>query len=298
MLLVNRNLLYPNQYWKRHINSISSSKREFCSSRKSVFLSTSLSINKTKKYFGTWSEDPLISEVNNWYNSSHIPIGIKRKNGPPYTDTSKLETLPERVYHDHLNPSTIHDKVAWGLVRFFRIFTHLFFRDKYGHHAVVLETVAAVPGMIGGMFRHFKSLRWMQRDHGWIGKLLEEAENERMHLLTWMQVIKPTVLERLVVLGAQAFYAPFYALIYIISPKTAHRFVGYLEEEACEQYSLFLNAIDNGKIPNVDAPEIALNYWNLAPNSKLRDVVLCVRADEAMHRNVNHHLSEKISKGK
>jgi hypothetical protein len=124
----------------------------------------------------------------------------------------------------------------------------LFFRDKYGHHAVVLETVAAVPGMVGGMFRHLRSLRWMTRDHGWISKLLEEAENERMHLLTWMEVIRPTLLERMLVLLAQAFYTPCYALLYAFSPKTAHRFVGYLEEEACAQYSLFLNAIDSGKI--------------------------------------------------
>jgi ubiquinol oxidase len=263
-------------------------KQKFCLNGSSLFL---------KRTFGTWSEDPIVKEVNSWYETSHIPLGIKRKNGPPYTDTSKLESLPEKVYHNHLETSSVHHKIAWGLVSFFKIFTHLFFRDKYGHHAVVLETVAAVPGMVGGMFRHFKSLRWMQRDHGWIGKLLEEAENERMHLLTWMQVIKPSFFERMLVLAAQSFYAPFYAIIYLFSPKTAHRFVGYLEEEACEQYTLFLKAIDSGKIANVDAPEIAINYWNLPPNSKLRDVVLCVRADEAVHRNVNHHFAEKASQG-
>ena len=58
-----------------------------------------------------------------------------------------------------------------------------------------------------------------ERDFGWIGKLLEEAENERMHLLTWMQVIRPTFIERVVVLAAQAFYTPFYAFVYIVSPK-------------------------------------------------------------------------------
>jgi Alternative oxidase len=35
--------------------------------------------------------------------------------------------------------------------------------------------------MIGS--RHFRSLRTLKRDHGWIATLLEEAENERMHLL-------------------------------------------------------------------------------------------------------------------
>ena len=39
------------------------------------------------------------------------------------------------------------------------------------------DTVAGVPGMLGGMFRHFRSLRQLERDHGFIFTLLEEAEN-------------------------------------------------------------------------------------------------------------------------
>jgi threonyl-tRNA synthetase len=37
---------------------------------------------------------------------------------------------------------------------------------------VFLETVAGVPGMIGGMVRHLKSLRTLEADHGWIHHLL------------------------------------------------------------------------------------------------------------------------------
>ena len=73
--------------------------------------------------------------------------------------------------------------------------------------------------------------------------------------------------------------------------------MGYLEETACHEYTLFLNAIDSGRIPNVPAPEIAKKYWNLAPNATLRDVVLVVRADECMHRDVNHTFSKKIREG-
>eukprot|EP01098_Paradermamoeba_levis_P005616 TRINITY_DN2362_c0_g1_i1.p1 TRINITY_DN2362_c0_g1~~TRINITY_DN2362_c0_g1_i1.p1 ORF type:complete len:186 (-),score=45.83 TRINITY_DN2362_c0_g1_i1:81-638(-) len=183
------------------------------------------------------------------------------------------------------------------MVKGLKPLTHLFFRDKYTHHAVVLETVAAVPGMVAGMLRHFKSLRRMERDHGWIGKLIEEAENERMHLLTWMQLVQPTMLERFLVICAQFIYTPFYAVLYVLSPRLAHRFVGYLEEEATEQYTLFLSAIDEGKIPNVPAPDIAIKYWNLPPDAKLRDVVVVVRADEMMHRDLNHALSKNLLLG-
>ena len=41
------------------------------------------------------------------------------------------------------------------------------------------------------MLRHLRSLRRMNRDHGWIHTLLEEAENERMHLLTFVQLKQP-----------------------------------------------------------------------------------------------------------
>jgi len=151
--------------------------------------------------------------------------------------------------------------------------------------------------MVSGMIRHLRSLRTMHRDHGWIPKLLEEAENERMHLLTWMQLIQPTFTERIVVICAQAFYTPFYALLYAVSPMTAHKFVGYLEETAVQEYTHFLNAIDSQRIPNVEAPEIAKKYWNLAPDAKLRDVVLVVRADECMHRDINHIFSHRCKEG-
>ena len=59
------------------------------------------------------------------------------------------------------------------------------------------------PGMIAAMTRHLKSLRHMQRDHGWIHTLLEEAENERMHLLTALVLRKPGPIFKFAVVGAQ-----------------------------------------------------------------------------------------------
>ncbi len=162
---------------------------------------------------------------------------------------------------------------------------------------MVLETVAAVPGMVAGCLRHFTSLRTMSRDHGWIGSLVEEAENERMHLLTWMQVVKPTLIQRLFVIAAQIAYTTFYTMSYVISPRFSHRMVGYLEEEAVSAYTQFLQAIDSGAIPNTPAPEIAIKYWNLSPEASLRDVVLAVRADECMHRDYNHTLATKSKQG-
>jgi ubiquinol oxidase len=180
------------------------------------------------------------------------------------------------------------DRFALAVTRLLRFFADTFFAKRYGHRAIVLETVAAVPGMVGATLTHLRCLRQMKSDQGWIRILMEEAENERMHLMTFLEVCKPTLFERLIVLIVQwFFYLGFFAL-YLTSPKTAHRLVGYFEEEAVISYTHYLAEIDAGRSANVPAPAIARRYWGLPDSATLRDVVLVVRADEAHHRDVNH----------
>ena len=194
----------------------------------------------------------------------------------------------------HKVPKNFSDRFALALVKFLRFLADSFFKKRYGHRAVILETVAAVPGMVGGALIHFKSLRRIQDDKGWIEKLLAEAHNERMHLMTFVNIAQPNKPERLLIVLVQVLFVLFYGLFYIVSPKTAHRFVGYLEEEAVLSYTQYLEEIDNGTLLNVPAPKIAIEYWNLNPNSTLRDVVLKTRKDEEDHRDVNHHFSDQL----
>ncbi len=189
----------------------------------------------------------------------------------------------------------LSDKIAFGFTKFLRFLADTFFKKKYGHRAVVLETVAAVPGMVAGMLLHLKSLRKMQDDKGWIKILLDEAANERMHLMTFIKIAKPTFIERLIIMFAQFIFILMYLFIYLISQKTAHRIVGYFEEEAVISYTEYLNEIEEGKIENIKAPEIAINYWNLPLNSRLKDVVKVIRDDEAGHRDVNHSFADILN---
>lgn len=194
----------------------------------------------------------------------------------------------------HHSPKGFSDRFAYGFTRALRFCADTFFAKRYGHRAIVLETVAAVPGMVGATINHLKCLRRMCDDKGWIRTLMDEAENERMHLMTFIEVAKPTVFERLVILGVQwVFYLGFFAL-YLMSSKTAHRVVGYFEEEAVFSYTLYLKEIDEGRSPNVAAPEVAKRYWGLPESATLRDVVLVVRADEAHHRDVNHGFADEL----
>ncbi|PON94660.1 Alternative oxidase [Trema orientale] len=192
----------------------------------------------------------------------------------------------------HHAPTTFLDKLAYWTVKSLRWPTDIFFQRRYGCRAMMLETVAAVPGMVGGALLHCKSLRRFEHSGGWIKALLEEAENERMHLMTFMEVAKPKWYERALVFTVQGVFFNAYFLGYLISPKFAHRVVGYLEEEAIHSYTEFLKELDKGNIANVPAPAIAIDYWQLPANATLRDVVLVVRADEAHHRDVNHFASD------
>ena len=198
----------------------------------------------------------------------------------------------------HHKPQDLSDKIAFSFTKFLRFLADTFFKKKYGHRAVVLETVAAVPGMVAGMLLHLKSLRKMQDDKGWIKILLDEAANERMHLMTFIKIAKPTFIERMIIMVAQFIFILMYLFIYLVSQKTAHRIVGYFEEEAVISYTEYLNEIEEGKIENIKAPEIAINYWNLPLNSRLKDVVKVIRDDEAGHRDVNHSFANVIDERK
>ena len=188
----------------------------------------------------------------------------------------------------HFEPKNLSDNIALSFTKFLRFLADTFFKKRYGHRAVVLETVAAVPGMVAGMLLHLKSLRKMKDDKGWIKILLDEAANERMHLMTFIEIAKPTLLERLIIMIAQFIFIILYMIIFIISQRTAHRIVGYFEEEAVISYTEYLNELENGKIQDQVAPEIAINYWNLPLHSTLKDVIKVIRDDEAGHRDVNH----------
>jgi ubiquinol oxidase len=112
-----------------------------------------------------------------------------------------------------------------------------------------------------------------------------------MHLMTFIEIAKPNLFERYLVLITQAIFWNFFFIIYVFFPRTAHRIVGYFEEEAVYSYTEYLKEIDEGRIPNVPAPKIAIDYWKLDSTATLRDVVIAVRNDEAHHRDTNHQFA-------
>ena len=189
-------------------------------------------------------------------------------------------------------------RLAISVIRFnFDVLTGFKFNpteSRWLTRMVFLETIAGVPGFCGAAIRHLRSLRAMERDRGWIHSLIGEAENERMHLLTLLEIRKPGTFMRLMVGLSQAVFWNFYFLCFLLSPKFSFALVSSLEIEAVKTYSHCLEEIESGSLQHwktIPAPEISIKYWNMKPDATLVDLIYNIRADEAHHRHVNHVFS-------
>ncbi|KAL9253401.1 Ubiquinol oxidase, mitochondrial-like protein [Drosera capensis] len=84
---------------------------------------------------------------------------ITREDGSPWPWNC---FMPWDTYHSNVSidlkkhhaPKIFLEKFAYYTVKFLRVPTDIFFQRRYGCRAMMLETVAAVPGMVGGMLLH------------------------------------------------------------------------------------------------------------------------------------------------
>lgn len=257
---------------------------------------------------------PLVSHPYAQETSGNMVAAKKKREFFPQKETEKVRRTPAAWPHPiyteeqmravtvaHREAKTWSDKVALTAVRVLRWGLDLatgYKHDKpmtaaqYLRRNVFLESVAGVPGMVAGMLRHLHSMRRLRRDNGWIESLLEESYNERMHLLVFLKMIQPGPLMRLMVLGAQGVWCNALFFAYLFSPRTVHRFVGYLEEEAVITYTRQIEDLERGRIPewqSLGAPQIAVDYWEMPEGRRsMKDLLLYIRADESKHREVNH----------
>lgn len=221
----------------------------------------------------------------------------------------------EKIQVTHRPPVSFGDKVAFRGIQFFRSSFDFVtgykkaktqeeldsgFRGtryemtpgKWLTRCIFLESVAGVPGMVAAFLRHLHSLRLLRRDKAWVETLLDEAYNERMHLLIFMKLGQPSWFTKTIIYVGQGVFCNAFFFLYLLNPKYCHRFVGYLEEEAVATYSHFVHELKADKLPEFDhikVPDIAIQYYSsLNENSTLLDLILRIRADEAKHREVNH----------
>jgi ubiquinol oxidase len=197
----------------------------------------------------------------------------------------------------HHVPESLSDRFALASARLLAATAGKLFGRRYGDRVIVLETIAAVPAMVAATLLHLRCLRRMIDDKGWVRTFMDEAENQRAHLMSFVAIARPSGWERLLIVIGQGTFYNAYFLLYLISGRTAHRMVGYLAEESVRGYSQYLERIDANAQENRPAPASAVAYWNLPPDAQVADMIVAMREDEAIHRDIHHAFADALAKG-
>ncbi|MGE0753306.1 MAG: alternative oxidase [Variibacter sp.] len=197
----------------------------------------------------------------------------------------------------HHVPEGLSDRFALASARFLAAAAGKLFGRRYGDRVIVLETIAAVPAMVAATLLHLRCLRRMIDDKGWVRTFMDEAEDQRAHLMSFVAIARPSGWERLLIVVGQGTFYNAYFLLYLISARTAHRMAGYLAEESVRGYSRYLERIDADSEENRPAPASAVAYWNLSPEAQVADMIVAMREDEAIHRDVHHAFADALAKG-
>lgn len=157
-------------------------------------------IGKDSSKYGGIGQPPTSIFASRKYSPARV-----RKDFESHITLNDLENMDYQS-GKHFVPKNISDSISLNLVKFFRTFADMYFQNRYIDRAVLVETVAAIPGLVGGLFRHLYSLRSLEDNGEAIQKLMREAVNERQHLLTFLELKKPGVLDRLLIRCGQAFF--------------------------------------------------------------------------------------------
>ena len=143
---------------------------------------------------------------------------------------SQARYTPEdlNVKLTHQEPETFSDRMAFQVVKVVRRAfdtatgwnnDQIATQEQILNRVIFLESVAAVPGMVAAVTRHFCSLRRMERDGGLMHVFLEEANNERMHLLSFIKMKDPGMTFRAAVILSQFGFGTAFFLAYAASQK-------------------------------------------------------------------------------
>lgn len=238
---------------------------------------------------------------------SRLPVSDSVKDHHSATLRNRVWTEEElkqkwETVHQHEERSSGMDYLTYGVIRglyhSFNTVTGFDHDDPTVEsmklRLILLESIAGVPPFIMAGYRHFRALRKLTYDGGRIYTHLEEAENERMHLISCMQIFEASWKTTAAVYGAQLFITPFCWFFCLANPRWLNRFVGYLEETACETYGTVLRACNDPSKKlykewhDKPAPPAAIQYWQLPENATWPDALLRIYADETQHRDINH----------
>ena len=166
---------------------------------------------------------------------------------------------------------------------------------NYINRLIMLNSISAVPGFTGAMCRHLKSLRSLRKDYGWINQLIAESDNERMHLFFFLTLNKPNFGMKAAIFGAQFLFSTLFFASYFVMPRYCHKFMEYFQNRAVQTYTEILQSIESGTLQNwskLPAPVEPIDYYELKADATMKDMILCVRADAVINREINRYYTE------
>lgn len=192
------------------------------------------------------------------------------------------------------HPHTLGDYISRALVLFVYRLAKVVFRSSYAEHALVLEAVLASLQTSGAAHLQYAALRNLRVNRELIEDLLGEASNEHLHLLVLRRVTTLSWYGKAAIWKMQFIYTPLYRLLFICSPSIALRTVAYAQERLAGIYADWLLSLMCGASANTDAPQIAIQYWNLGDDATLIELANMLIADTAKNRDRNHQIADNI----
>lgn len=166
----------------------------------------------------------------------------------------------------------------------------------------VLETVARVPYFSYLSVLHLYETIGFWRRADWLKVHFAESWNELHHLLIMEELGgNQQWIDRFLARHVALLYYWIVVSLYVISPRSAYRFMELVEEEAYHTYDQFLNA-NEADLKKQAAPQIAISYYRdgdlymfdefqtaQVPEARrpsvdtLYDVFVAIRDDEMEH---------------
>ncbi|MDF5713752.1 MAG: alternative oxidase [Rhizonema sp. NSF051] len=147
------------------------------------------------------------------------------------------------------------------LVNFLEALLNTFYRQRLHPRFFVLETIARVPYFAYTSVLHlYETMGWWRKSD-WLKVHFSESWNELHHLLISESLGgNRYAIDRFVAHTGAFVYYWIIVGVYLITPRSAYRFMQFVEEHAYHTYDAFLR--EHGEeLKKLPAPDVAVNYY-------------------------------------
>lgn len=159
---------------------------------------------------------------------------------------------------------------------------------------LLLETLAACHGLASGLLHHWETILYAPTSaapHSMVYALLGEYDSHRTHFATFQVIAKPGPITRLLLLGAQIAGYFVQGLICLVYMPLCFQLARFTAEAASRVYCDLAQDIAAAQVPdiaNASVPAVTRMFYSLPDNTNMRQVCLCIEADDVFHAKWEH----------